>query len=381
MKILVRKVKGDTLQMNLSKKKVIIGISLIVISLIIINIIVQKYREADKVMNNVIASSNKQKEDVIEKTIDAGDFRVYRSSEETRWIFYDNAMFEDNFDGFKFKINPIALSNKSELYQNKYIGAVGSSFTISNESSSTFTFNTTKLEVTTNKNHPLNQNNNTNKIKNTTFRPGDKINDPIQGMITFISDNTDLESVDWVNFKFEINKLNEDGDIVKSKRYNLKFNISKHFTDNIPQDAKTFIDRYQKFTEVNKDLGLLPLTTNDINIRTFDTDGTQSHAIDLFKSDYSNNYSSFSLILSEDKQKTNTILFTGDVKNGSRALLGTAGALGIQDNTELQNFLTEELVSVVNSNQNDYSKTFKIKNHSIRISYDQSMGLTFFVSF
>ncbi|MGR5962905.1 hypothetical protein ACT7DN_26840 [Bacillus paranthracis] len=156
------------------------------------------------------------------KTIDAGDFRIYRSSEETRWIFYDNAMFEDNFDGFKFQINPLALSNKSEFYQNKYLGAVGSLFTISNESSSNFRFNSTELQITTNKNHPLNQNDNTNKIKNTTFKPGDKINDPKQGMITFISDSTDLETVDWVNFKFEIAQLNENGDVVKNKKIQYK---------------------------------------------------------------------------------------------------------------------------------------------------------------
>lgn len=251
--------------MKLSKKKMIIGIALIVISLIITNIIVQKYREADKVMNNVIASSNKQKEDVIEKTIDVGDFRVYRSSEETRWIFYDNAMFEDDFDGFRFKINPIALSNKSELYQNKYLGAVGSLFTIHNESSSTFRFNSTELQITTNKNHPLNQNDNTNKIKNTTFKPGDKINDPKQGMITFISDSTDLETVDWVNFKFEIAQLNENGDIVKNKKYNIKFNITNHFTDTQPEIKKPNQSEVNPINPSNESSNSTLSGTNDNN--------------------------------------------------------------------------------------------------------------------
>ncbi|EOA3902559.1 MULTISPECIES: hypothetical protein [Bacillus cereus group] len=168
----------------------------------------------------------------VEKTIDAGDFRLYRASEETRWVFYDNAIFEDDFDGFKFKINPLSLSNKSELYQNNYLGAIGSAFIINNESSSTFVFNTTQLEITTNNNHNLTQNSNTNMIKTSLFNPGDKINDPKQGIITFISNSTNLESADWVNFKFEIAKLNKDRDVIQRKKYNVKFNITKHFIDN-----------------------------------------------------------------------------------------------------------------------------------------------------
>ncbi|MDG1596105.1 hypothetical protein [Bacillus cereus] len=197
----------------------------------VVAIITENVSESLNETEQKSVASASQNNLIVEKTIDAGDFRIYRSSEETRWIFYDNAMFEDNFDGFKFQINPLALSNKSELYQNKYLGAVGSLFTISNESSSNFRFNSTELQITTNKNHPLNQNDNTNKIKNTTFKPGDKINDPKQGMITFISDSTDLETVDWVNFKFEIAQLNENGDVVKNKKYNIKFNITNHFTD------------------------------------------------------------------------------------------------------------------------------------------------------
>ncbi|MDA2666933.1 MULTISPECIES: hypothetical protein [unclassified Bacillus cereus group] len=197
----------------------------------VVAIITENVSESLNETEQKSVASASQNNLIVEKTIDAGDFRIYRSSEETRWIFYDNAMFEDNFDGFKFQINPLALSNKSEFYQNKYLGAVGSLFTISNESSSNFRFNSTELQITTNKNHPLNQNDNTNKIKNTTFKPGDKINDPKQGMITFISDSTDLETVDWVNFKFEIAQLNENGDVVKNKKYNIKFNITNHFTD------------------------------------------------------------------------------------------------------------------------------------------------------
>ncbi|HDR7977107.1 TPA: hypothetical protein ACOQ39_003556 [Bacillus cereus] len=197
----------------------------------VVAIITENVSESLNETEQKSVASASQNNLIVEKTIDAGDFRIYRSSEETRWIFYDNAMFEDNFDGFKFQIHPLALSNKSEFYQNKYLGAVGSLFTISNESSSNFRFNSTELQITTNKNHPLNQNDNTNKIKNTTFKPGDKINDPKQGMITFISDSTDLETVDWVNFKFEIAQLNENGDVVKNKKYNIKFNITNHFTD------------------------------------------------------------------------------------------------------------------------------------------------------
>ncbi|EMA6341722.1 DUF3862 domain-containing protein [Bacillus cytotoxicus] len=69
-------------------------------------------------------------------------------------------------------------------------------------------------------------------IKTSLFNPGDKINDPKQGIITFISNSTNLESADWVNFKFEIAKLNKDRDVIQRKKYNVKFNITKHFIDN-----------------------------------------------------------------------------------------------------------------------------------------------------
>lgn len=125
----------------------------------------------------------------------------------------------------------------------------------------------------------------------------------------------------------------------------------------------------------------MPIQTDNLKVQTLKIDGKPSHSIDLLKSDTSNDYSSFSIVLSEDKKKINTIFFTGNAKNGSRALLGTAGALGIQDSKELQTFLTEELVSVVSNNQNKYSKTLKIDDYTILVTYDKSMGLTFFVNF
>lgn len=229
---IIRKIKKESPKKMFITSAISIGTSIVLfIVLGIVAVITENASNSINTTEQKSTASASQNNLIIEKTIDAGDFRVYRSSEETRWIFYDNAMFEDNFDGFKFQINPIALSNKSELYQNKYLGAVGSLFTISNESSSNFRFNSAELQITTNNNHPLNQNDNTNKIKNTTFKPGDKINDPKQGMITFISDSTDLETVDWVSFKFEIAQLNENGDVIKNKKYNIKFNITNHFTD------------------------------------------------------------------------------------------------------------------------------------------------------
>ncbi|MBE7135164.1 hypothetical protein FT642_26700 [Bacillus paranthracis] len=150
--------------------------------------------------------------------------------------------------------------------------------------------------------------------------------------------------------------------------------------EDIPRDARVFIDRYKKFSDINSDLNLLSIQTDNLNVKTANIEGRTSNGIDLIKSDLDNNFSIFTLVLNSDQSKVNTIFFSGDAKSGAGALLGSAGSLGIQDNKELQDFLIKEFVEVVNSQQKNYSKTLNVDGHTIMITYDLDMGLTFFIS-
>ncbi|MCM3736227.1 hypothetical protein M3215_10415 [Bacillus cytotoxicus] len=346
--------------MKLSKKKLIVITIVLAITLIIINVIIQRNKT---ITNNTTKDLN--------ISIDSGKSRMWESDKKQKFVYYDNASFSDEFNGLELKINPLFL-----IYElPEANGSVGAQFYINNKSSNQFEVDTNNIEVVTNDGEIMKPAPGGNSINQIIFNPKDVKKD----VIVFFSENPNIEKLDWIKFRFKvINKSNND--IARS--YEIKFNITDHPKINsIPKDAQTFTERYQKFAEVNSNLDLLPIQTNNIKVKTSEIDGKPAHVIDLLKSDTANDYSTFSLILSEDKKKINNIFFTGTTKNGLQALLGTAGALGIQGNKDLQTFLTDELVSVINNNQDKYSKTLTIDDYTILITYGKSMGLTFFVNF
>ncbi|MEB9410516.1 hypothetical protein P4J00_23650 [Bacillus cereus] len=93
------------------------------------------------------------KEDVLVKeintTINAGSYRYspngHNATNNEHFIIYDNAKFEDNFDGLKVSMNQLFLSNKKAVYNGKDVGSISIAFTIENTSNSTFILNTSKI--------------------------------------------------------------------------------------------------------------------------------------------------------------------------------------------------------------------------------------------
>ncbi|MGR6002577.1 hypothetical protein ACT7C0_07075 [Bacillus cereus] len=167
---------------------------------------------------NIVANNSKIKsvsqdikvnesDEEVSKIIDAGNYRLHNADNETRFIYYDDASFSDNFDGFKFTLNPLAVSNKMKTDNGTDVGSVGTAFVIDNTSKSKFIFDTNKIKVSTSQDNKLRIPVKGNFINQTEFMPGDKITDPTKGVISFFdSSQRNLESIQWVIFSFEISK-------------------------------------------------------------------------------------------------------------------------------------------------------------------------------
>nr|WP_304521720.1 hypothetical protein [Bacillus toyonensis] len=167
------------------------------------------------------------------KFIDAGNYRLHNADNETRFVYYDAATFSDNFDGFKFTLNPLAVSNKMKTDDGTDVGSLGTAFVIDNTSNS----NTNKIKVSTNQNNTLKIPIKGNFIDQTEFMPGDKITDPTKGIISFFdSSQKNLESIQWATFSFEIFKKDGKNKTLKTKQYHIKFNINNHY--NAPDSEK-----------------------------------------------------------------------------------------------------------------------------------------------
>ncbi|KLA31036.1 hypothetical protein P9Z76_27425 [Bacillus cereus] len=177
------------------------------------------------------AKANESDEEV-SKIIDAGNYRLHNADNETRFIYYDDASFSDNFDGFKFTLNPLAVSNKMKTDNGTDVGSVGTAFVIDNTSKSKFIFDTNKIKVSTSQDNKLRIPVKGNFINQTEFMPGDKITDPTKGVISFFdSSQRNLESIQWVIFSFEISKKDDNNKTLKTKQYHIKFNINNHYND------------------------------------------------------------------------------------------------------------------------------------------------------
>nr|WP_245003008.1 hypothetical protein [Bacillus nitratireducens] len=198
----------------------------ILITIILINVIANN-SETKSV--NQDTKVNESDEDV-SKNIDAGNYRLHNADNETRFVYYDSASFSDNFDGFKFTLNPLAVSNKMKTDNGTDVGSVGTAFAIDNTSKSKFIFDTNKIKVSTNQNNELRIPVKGNFINQIEFMPGDKITDPAKGVISFFdSSQKNLESIQWVIFSFEISKIDVNNKTLKTKQYHIKFNINNHY--------------------------------------------------------------------------------------------------------------------------------------------------------
>lgn len=180
------------------------------------------------------------KEDVpvkeINTTINAGSYSYSpNGTNNEHFIIYDNAKFEDNFDGLKVSMNQLFLSNKKAVYNGKDVGSISIAFTIENTSNSTFILNTSKMQATTDQGHQITPD---KPMKSNMLNPTMKIESPQEDTPELAQDNrviyevndTNFEALNWVDFTFEIHRQSPEMTIAKTRKYKIRFNIDQHYT-------------------------------------------------------------------------------------------------------------------------------------------------------
>lgn len=183
------------------------------------------------------------KEDVpvkeINTNINAGSYRYspngHNATNNEHFIIYDNAKFEDNFDGLKVSMNQLYLSNKKAVYNGKDVGSISIAFTIENTSNSTFILKTSKMQATTDQGHQITPD---KPMKSDMLNPTMKIESPQEDTPELAQDNrviyevndTNFEALNWIDFTFEIHRQSPEMTIAKTRKYKIRFNIDQHYT-------------------------------------------------------------------------------------------------------------------------------------------------------
>ncbi|HDR7774979.1 TPA: ribonuclease [Bacillus tropicus] len=185
---------------------------------------------------NTQKTNDKQKKDTTEDvpvkeintTINAGPYKYSpNGTNNEHFIIYDNAKFEDNFDGLKVYMNQLSLTNKERTSNGKNVGSLRIAFTIENTTNSTFSFSFNRMRATTDQGELFEP---STFIKQNFINPNKKIDDTQDNKIVFNDYGTkDLESIQWVDFTFEINKQSPEITIAKTQKYKIRFNIDQHY--------------------------------------------------------------------------------------------------------------------------------------------------------
>ncbi|MGQ7776491.1 MULTISPECIES: ribonuclease [unclassified Bacillus (in: firmicutes)] len=185
---------------------------------------------------NTKKTNDKQKKDTkedvpvkeINTTINAGPYKYSpNGTNNEHFIIYDNAKFEDNFDGLKVNMNQLSLTNKERTSNGKDVGSLRIAFTIENTTNSTFSFSFNRMRATTDQGELFEP---STFIKQNFINPTKKIDDTQDNKIVFNDYGTkDLESIQWVDFTFEINKQSPEITIAKTQKYKIRFNIDQHY--------------------------------------------------------------------------------------------------------------------------------------------------------
>ena len=185
---------------------------------------------------NTQKTNDKQKKDTkedvpvkeINTTINAGPYKYSpNGTNNEHFIIYDNAKFEDNFDGLKVYMNQLSLSNKERTSNGKNVGSLRIAFIIENTTNSTFSFSFNRMRATTDQGELFEP---STFIKQNFINPTKKIDDTQDNKIVFNDYGTkDLESIQWVDFTFEINKQSPEITIAKTQKYKIRFNIDQHY--------------------------------------------------------------------------------------------------------------------------------------------------------
>lgn len=185
---------------------------------------------------NTQKTNDKQKKDTTEDvpvkeintTINAGPYKYSpNGTNNEHFIIYDNAKFEDNIDGLKVYMNQLSLTNKERTSNGKNVGSLRIAFTIENTTNSTFSFSFNRMRATTDQGELFEP---STFIKQNFINPTKKIDDTQDNKIVFNDYGTkDLESIQWVDFTFEINKQSPEITIAKTQKYKIRFNIDQHY--------------------------------------------------------------------------------------------------------------------------------------------------------
>ncbi|PHF04803.1 ribonuclease [Bacillus wiedmannii] len=185
---------------------------------------------------NTQKTNDKQKKDTkedvpvkeINTTINAGPYKYSpNGTNNEHFIIYDNAKFEDNFDGLKVYMNQLSLTNKERTSNGKDVGSLRIAFTIENTTNSTFSFSFNRMRATTDQGELFEP---STFIKQNFINPTKKIDDTQDNKIVFNDYGTKvLESIQWVDFTFEINKQSPEITIAKTQKYKIRFNIDQHY--------------------------------------------------------------------------------------------------------------------------------------------------------
>ncbi|QWG70281.1 ribonuclease (plasmid) [Bacillus mycoides] len=185
---------------------------------------------------NTQKTNDKQKKDTkedvpvkeINTTINAGPYKYSpNGTNNEHFIIYANAKFEDNFDGLKVYMNQLSLTNKERTSNGKDVGSLRIAFTIENTTNSTFSFSFNRMRATTDQGELFEP---STFIKQNFINPTKKIDDTQDNKIVFNDYGTkDLESIQWVDFTFEINKQSPEITIAKTQKYKIRFNIDQHY--------------------------------------------------------------------------------------------------------------------------------------------------------
>ncbi|EOO11213.1 hypothetical protein [Bacillus cereus] len=192
-------------------------------------------------------TNDKQKKDTkgdvpvkeINTTINAGSYRYspngHNATNNEHFIIYDNAKFEDNFDGLKVSMNQLFLSNKKAVYNEKDVGSISIAFTIENTSNSTFILKTNKMQATTDQGHQITP---AKPMKSVLLNPTMKIESPQEctpelaqeNRVIYEANDSNFEAINWVDFTFEIHRQSPEMTIAKTRKYKIRFNIDQHYT-------------------------------------------------------------------------------------------------------------------------------------------------------
>ncbi|MGH0421947.1 hypothetical protein [Bacillus cytotoxicus] len=209
--------------MKLQKKKatIICIISAIILTIISVNVVIQRSKP--------VAQDNIKK---LEVSVNSGKSRMWESDKNQKAIYYDTASFSNEFNGLEIKINTLFLFY--ELPEAN--GSVGAQFYINNKSDDQFELDTNNIEVVASNGEMMKPAPGGNLVNQVIFNP----NDTKKDVIVFFSKNHNIETLDWVEFRFKvINRKKEN----ISRSYAIKFDITDHpQIDRITKDTETTVN-------------------------------------------------------------------------------------------------------------------------------------------